>query len=74
MSTPVEKVPEPVRKYVYSVLGVLLVAGVAYGLITSEEAVLWASVISTVLMVPAAEAARARVRPLGTGNGTRSAV
>jgi hypothetical protein len=72
MSTPVEKVPEPVRKYVYSVLAVLLVVGVAYGVITSEEAVLWGTVLGTVLMIPATEAARSRVRPLGTGHATRA--
>ncbi len=55
----------PVRTYLYGVLGVVVVALVFYGVITEAEAALWLIVAGTVLGVPVAvEAARSHVVPL----------
>jgi hypothetical protein len=57
-------VPEPVRKYVYSILLPLAAVLVYYGVASSEEVTLWLGVAAVVLGVPATELARARVAPL----------
>jgi hypothetical protein len=58
-------VPEPVRKWVYSVLVTLMAVGVVYGIVSAEQSVIWLSVAQAVLAVPAVEAARSRVSPVG---------
>jgi hypothetical protein len=68
MSTPVEKVSEPVRKWIYSILVTLGAVGVFYGVVSGEEVAVWLSVAHTVLVVPFVEVARTRVRPLAKGN------
>lgn len=56
-------VPEPVRKYVYSVAGALLVALVAWGVLDDNTSLVIAGLLQAVLVLPT-EAARAKVRPL----------
>lgn len=54
---------EPVRTYLYSLaLGVLALLN-GYAIVSEEHAVLWANLLAVVL-VPAVEKARARVRPV----------
>ncbi len=55
---------EPVRAYLYGVLGSLITAGVVYGLVTGEEAAVWLAVAGSLLAVPGVEKARARVTPV----------
>lgn len=45
---------EATRAYIYRVLVAAGVVAVAYGLIDSEEAVLWAGLVGTVFVLPAA--------------------
>lgn len=55
---------EPVRAYVYSVLAVVLTVLMSYGVLDSDEAMLWLAVGSTVLVVPGVEIARSKVTPV----------
>lgn len=55
---------EPVRFYLYSVLGAGLAVAVGYRLLTGEQALLWGALGSAVLAVPAVEAARSQVTPV----------
>lgn len=54
---------EPVRAYFYSVGGGALVVLNAYGFLADDKVALWGNLLALVL-VPAAEKARARVRPV----------
>ena len=56
---------EPVRRYLYGVFGSLLAVAAVYGLFTAEQALVVGSVVASVFLIPAVEAARARVRPSG---------
>jgi hypothetical protein len=52
---------EPVRLYLYSVLGPLVVLLVALGVVESDQALLWLALAAAVLGVPAVERARSLV-------------
>jgi hypothetical protein len=52
---------EPVRLYLYSVLGPLVVLLVALGVVQADQALLWLALAAAVLGVPAVERARSLV-------------
>jgi hypothetical protein len=52
---------EPVRLYLYGVLGPLVVLLVALGVVQADQALLWLAVGAAVLGVPAVEGARSLV-------------
>ena len=51
---------EATRAYVYRVLVAAAVVAVAYGLITTEEAALWAGLVGTLFVLPAANTSTER--------------
>lgn len=53
---------EPLRLYLYGLLGPVLGLLILYGLLTAEQAAAWGLLLAAVL-VPTVEAARARVTP-----------
>lgn len=55
---------EPVRVYVYGVAAAIVMALVAFGLVSGDQAVAVIGVAAAVVAVPAAESARARVVPV----------
>lgn len=55
---------EPVRVYLYSILGPLVTVLAGYGLLDGQQAVLWIALAAAVLGVPAVEVARREVTPL----------
>lgn len=55
---------EPVRLYLYGLVGPLLAVLLVYGLVDEAQAAVWAAVAAAVL-VPGVELARARVSPVG---------
>lgn len=55
---------EPVRAYLYGVLGPALSLLAGYGYATDSQVLLWSALGGAVLGVPATEAARARVAPV----------
>jgi hypothetical protein len=57
------KVPEPVRKYVYTVAGALLIALMAWGVLDDNNALVIAGLLQAVLVLPT-EVARTKVKPL----------
>lgn len=61
-------VPEPVRKYIYTVASALLVALVAWGVIDENSSLVIAGVLQAVLVIPV-EMARARVTPVVSSGG-----
>lgn len=78
MSTPIEKVGEPVRKWIYGILAAVAAVLVFYGVFTEESVIVWTAVLQAVLVVPFVETARAKVSPVkGTqnaqNNGSNSA-
>jgi uncharacterized membrane protein (Fun14 family) len=52
---------EPVRLYLYGVLVVVLAVLVAYGVLTTDKAALWAALGAAVLAVPVTEGIRSQV-------------
>ncbi|HEY9337579.1 MAG TPA: hypothetical protein VIQ79_24275 [Kribbella sp.] len=54
---------QPVRSYLYGVLVPGEALAVSYGLVSGNQGALWLALGAAVLVVPAAEAARARVTP-----------
>jgi anti-sigma factor RsiW len=52
---------EPVRLYLYSVLGAVLAVLVALGVLTSSDAALWGALGAAVLAVPVTEGVRSQV-------------
>ncbi len=68
MSTPIEKVPSPVRRWIYTTLAAVALLGVFYGWATNEEVAVWLSVIEVALVVPSVEVARSRVSPVPKEN------
>lgn len=56
---------EPVRTYLYPVLVAVVGILVAYGVIDQEQSVLWIALGAAALGVPAIEAARSKVTPVG---------
>ena len=54
---------EPVRLYLYGLLGPVLAVLAAYGVLDASEVALWAAVAVAVLAVPGVELARRRVSP-----------
>lgn len=61
------KVPEPVRKYIYGILTAVAAVLIMYGVLTDTEVVAWMAVVQAVLVVPFVEGARAKVTPLDEG-------
>jgi hypothetical protein len=55
---------QPVRAYLYGVLVPGEALAVAYGLVSDNRGALWLALGAAVLVVPAAEAARAKVTPM----------
>lgn len=55
---------QPVRAYLYGVLVPGEALAVAYGLVSDNTGALWLALGAAVLVVPAAEAARAKVTPV----------
>ena len=51
---------ERTRAYIYRVLVAAGVVAVSYGLITAEEAVLWAGLVATVFVLPAVNTSTAK--------------
>jgi hypothetical protein len=62
----VHKIPEPVRAWIYTVTGAVLVALMLWGVIGENDSLVIAGIVQAVLMIPAAEAARAKVSPVRT--------
>lgn len=56
---------EPVRLYVYSVVGAVLAVLIVYGVIDSSAVPVILAAASAVLAVPAVELARSKVSPVG---------
>jgi hypothetical protein len=54
---------QPVRSYLYGVLVPGEALAVSYGLVSDNQGALWLALGAAALVVPAAEAARARVTP-----------
>ena len=54
---------EPVRRYLYGVLGSALIILVTLGLVSAEEAAVYGGLAGAVLLVPAVELARSKVSP-----------
>lgn len=78
MNTPIEKVSEPVRKWIYGILVAVAAVLVFYGIIAEESVIVWTAVLQAVLVVPFVETARVKVSPVkGTqnaqSNGSNSA-
>ncbi len=57
---------EPVRVYLYGVVGAIVALLVGVGVVSSGVAPLILAVVTAVLAVPAVEAARAKVTPVDT--------
>lgn len=57
-------VPEPVRKYIYTVATAVLVALVAWGVIDGNQALVIGGIVQAVLLIPATELARRKVTPV----------
>ena len=55
---------QPVRSYLYSVLIPGEALAVSYGLLSDNQGALWLALGAAVLVVPAAELARAKVTPV----------
>jgi hypothetical protein len=55
---------EPVRLYLYGVLVAGEALAAAYGLVSANLGALWLGLGAAILVVPAAEAARAKVTPV----------
>lgn len=55
---------EPVRVYLYGVLGSVVALGGVYGVVTGEQAAVWLGVGVALLAVPGVEAARSKVSPV----------
>lgn len=53
----------PVRVWIYGLIGPLAAVAVGYGLLTGEQAALWIGVATAVISVPVVEAARSKVTP-----------
>lgn len=68
MSTPIEKIPSPVRRWIYSTLAAVALVGIFYGVVTGEEVAVWLTVIEVALVVPSVEVARSRVSPASKDN------
>jgi len=60
---------EPVRVYLYGVLGTALLVLGAYGVLSGQEIAVWGALGASVLAVPAVEKARARVKPVWKDEG-----
>lgn len=58
------KATEPVRLYLYGLLGPLLALLIVYGLLDAHTAAAWAAV-GAVVLVPGVELARGAVTPTG---------
>lgn len=56
---------EPVRAYLYSLLGPLVAVLVFYGVVSENGAPMWIALATALLGVPAVEAARSKVTPTG---------
>lgn len=56
----------PVRTYMYGVLGPLVALLVGYDVVSAADAPRWLALGAAVLGVPATELARARVRPVAS--------
>jgi hypothetical protein len=52
---------EPVRLYLYALAAAVLAALVGYGVLTGEQAALWAGVAAAALAVPVTEGLRSQV-------------
>lgn len=67
MSNPVRywRAAEPVRLYLYGVLVPAVAVAAAYGLLDGSDVALWLALGAAVLGVPATEAARGAVTPVG---------
>lgn len=55
---------EPVRTWLYGLLGPLAAIAVAYGWINDEQSVLWVALITAALSVVGTEIARSKVIPV----------
>lgn len=55
---------EPLRRYLYGIFGSLLAVAAVYGFVTQEQALAIGAVIAAACLVPAVEAARAKVTPV----------
>jgi len=62
---------EPVRLYVYGVVGAVVALLVFRGVVSGTESLLWLALAQVLLAVPATEAARARVDSPATSAGVR---
>jgi hypothetical protein len=66
-------VPEPVRKYIYSVATAILIALVLWGVLDENSSLVLAGILQAVLVIPATEVARAKVTPIGHARSARNA-
>lgn len=55
---------EPVRAYVYTVIGAILAVLIAYGVVSADVVPIILAAASAVLAVPAVEVARSKVSPV----------
>jgi len=55
---------QPVRVYLYGLLGPGAALAVTYGIVSQDRAALWIALGGAALLVPAAEAARTKVTPM----------
>jgi hypothetical protein len=58
---------EPVRLYLYSVVGAILAVLVVYGIVDETTLPVILAAVSALLAVPAVETARSKVSPVDTG-------
>ena len=54
---------EPLRRYIYGVVGSALAVLLVYGVIDSEQAAVFGALAGSALLVPATEIARSKVTP-----------
>jgi hypothetical protein len=59
------KFTEPVRLYLYSLLGPLVAVAVLYGVINDAQGAVWTALATAVLGVAGTEVARSKVTPSG---------
>lgn len=64
LMTFLSKEREPLRRYLYGILGSALAVLLVYGVIDAEQAAVWGALGASALLVPAVEFARSKVTPV----------
>lgn len=57
---------EPLRRYLYGIVGSALAVLLVYGIIDSEQAAVFGALAGSALLVPVTEVARSKVTPTAT--------